>query len=484
MFANNRGSGEARKADRPSRRVARPAGAAGGAAAGAPREAGKMGRVEIKIPLVTWRDGRPRFIAPASLRRLGYKGEDLRHGKSGPWFSLDEAIAWSARRQAEVEEKRRQLATGETTERRIAGALERGRRAGVFTIGQVVETFLDKNPRMNGVPIIDGKKRRQPLAAATVRGYRGSARLLEKLEGGWIWLEPADDVTPAVLTGLLDTVEVAHGLAQARAVRAMLSAAFSFGRSKAGGYTVRHNPVAGMEATLPVLAPRVRYGLVSEMVHFVAACDALGFPDVGDAITLGLYTAQRQADRLALEDFWITPDGILFQQRKKNAAPLLIPMVEILRDRLAAGALRRNDWRLNRAQVLVDETLKQPWGADRYRKVFRILRQAAAFGTLAGLKAKDALVARQLLAGVDVAARLEAAGLKPMPSLADFHDQDLRDTAVTWLALAGCTKWQIAAITGHSLKSIDEILKHYFGAHPELAREAMAKLEKWRKTAR
>ncbi|MDH4984442.1 hypothetical protein QEZ47_02475 [Aminobacter anthyllidis] len=66
---------------------------------------------------------------------------------------------------------------------------------------------------------------------------------------------------------------------------------------------------------------------------------------------------------------------------------------------------------------------------------------------------------------------------KPMPSLADFHDQELRDRSVTWLALAECTKWEVLSITGHSLKSIDDILKHYFGMHPELARSAMAKMD-------
>jgi RNA 3'-terminal phosphate cyclase len=66
-----------------------------------------------------------------------------------------------------------------------------------------------------------------------------------------------------------------------------------------------------------------------------------------------------------------------------------------------------------------------------------------------------------------------------MPSLSDFHDQDLRDTAVTWLALAGNDEIRIASITGHSLGSIKTILKHYLGMHPELARSAIARLVAW-----
>ena len=57
-----------------------------------------------------------------------------------------------------------------------------------------------------------------------------------------------------------------------------------------------------------------------------------------------------------------------------------------------------------------------------------------------------------------------------------YHD--LRGTAVTRLALAGCTVAEIAAVTGHSLKDVDRILDvHYLGGRKELARSAITKLE-------
>jgi hypothetical protein len=47
---------------------------------------------------------------------------------------------------------------------------------------------------------------------------------------------------------------------------------------------------------------------------------------------------------------------------------------------------------------------------------------------------------------------------------------------VTRLALAGCTVPQIAAITGHSPRDVDEILKaHYLGGQAELADRAIIK---------
>jgi integrase len=59
----------------------------------------------------------------------------------------------------------------------------------------------------------------------------------------------------------------------------------------------------------------------------------------------------------------------------------------------------------------------------------------------------------------------------------DLHFHDLRGTAVTRLALSGCTVAQIAAITGHSPRDVDEILKaHYLGGQAELADQAIVKL--------
>ena len=60
---------------------------------------------------------------------------------------------------------------------------------------------------------------------------------------------------------------------------------------------------------------------------------------------------------------------------------------------------------------------------------------------------------------------------------ADLHFHDLRGTAVARLALSGCTTPQIAAITGHSPRDVDEILKaHYLGGQSELAEQAIVKL--------
>ena len=55
---------------------------------------------------------------------------------------------------------------------------------------------------------------------------------------------------------------------------------------------------------------------------------------------------------------------------------------------------------------------------------------------------------------------------------------DLRGTAVTRLALAGCTEAEIATITGHSLRDVRSILDaHYLHRDPALAESAIRKYE-------
>ena len=58
-----------------------------------------------------------------------------------------------------------------------------------------------------------------------------------------------------------------------------------------------------------------------------------------------------------------------------------------------------------------------------------------------------------------------------------FHD--LRGTAVTRLAIVGCTEAEIATITGHSLRDVRSILDaNYMHRDPALAESAIKKLER------
>ncbi|WP_245311305.1 tyrosine-type recombinase/integrase [Bradyrhizobium pachyrhizi] len=171
---------------------------------------------------------------------------------------------------------------------------------------------------------------------------------------------------------------------------------------------------------------------------FIAtASDELNF-----ALALALWTGQRQGDLIKLT--WHQYDGthIRLRQGKRNArvaipvglCPALKAELDARRPAKPEGAILRN-------------TRGEKWTGDGFR---------TSWG-----KAWDRAVGAN-------------------PALDDgVRFNDLRGTAVTRLALAGCSVAQIAALTGHSLKDVDRILQaHYLGGKFELAEQAMAKLDK------
>lgn len=389
----------------------------------------------INLPRISWRDDRPRFEPSPTLRALGFRGEDLRHD-DGRWFSEGECLDWLREvlgpRLASVQAARQ----GGKPLPLVRPALARP----VYTLAQM---FADlwKRPEFAGVAVADGKRRRKPLARKTVRWYQTMADLAARHDVD-IWAADATRMDRRMWARFIEEIEKKHGLDTARGVRATLSMAFARMDLPA---LKGVNPVAGVK--LPMPEPRLRVGEIAEMRHLVAAADAMGRPEVGDAIMLGLFTGQRQADRLALTGGQMV-DGDIFFRQQKTSAVVLIPAVPQLVARLAAARQRREGHTLQWPHAVIDEKINRPFaaGGDHYRHIFAEVRDVAA---------------------------------KTMPSLAGFRDQDLRDTAVTWLANAQCTVMQIASITGHSLQSIHLILRHYLASHPDQARAAIGNLVAW-----
>jgi integrase len=62
--------------------------------------------------------------------------------------------------------------------------------------------------------------------------------------------------------------------------------------------------------------------------------------------------------------------------------------------------------------------------------------------------------------------------------ISDLHFHDLRGTAITMLAEAGCTVPEIAAITGHGLDHVGRILESYLSRTAALSTSAIEKLDR------
>ncbi len=128
-----------------------------------------------------------------------------------------------------------------------------------------------------------------------------------------------------------------------------------------------------------------------------------------------------------------------------------MPETPQLAARLAAARDLRQAPQRHRAACADRSAHGRTYTEDAYRKAYSRTRAAAVEG-------------------------VPIKGLEPCPSLSDFRDQDLRDTAVTWLADAGCTLLEIRAITGHNAETIAQILKHYCAVTSVQASSAIGKL--------
>ena len=168
-------------------------------------------------------------------------------------------------------------------------------------------------------------------------------------------------------------------------------------------------------------------------LHIRAFCDVAS-AELQFALLMALWTGQRQGDLIRLA--WPQYDGAHIRLRQgKTKARVMVPVgtplkavLDARRPEKAEGPILRN-------------TFGEPWTSDGFRTSWGKAFDKAKLGD------------------------------------ADLHFHDLRGTAVTRLALSGCTTPQIAAITGHSSRDVDEILKaHYLGGQADLAEQAIVKL--------
>ena len=152
------------------------------------------------------------------------------------------------------------------------------------------------------------------------------------------------------------------------------------------------------------------------------------------ALVLALETGQRQGDLLRLA--WSAFDGVWIQLRQqKTGRRVAIPVSEDLRATLQT---------IPRISTLILTSSRgRPWTSDGFRTSWG---KAAKKASITGLT---------------------------------FHD--LRGTAVTRLAEAGCTEAEIASITGHTLGSVSAILDRYLARTKGLALAAITKLDKHKK---
>ena len=165
------------------------------------------------------------------------------------------------------------------------------------------------------------------------------------------------------------------------------------------------------------------------------------------ALLLALHTGQREGDLLRLP--WSAYDGktIRLRQGKSRRGQRLGQIIEIP----CTAALRRMLDGMEHASPLI---LSTGTGRSFKKRYFsqvwnRVMRKAG----------------------------LETVTLPDIAEPVKLHFHDLRGTTVTSLSEAGCTPQQIATITGHSLKTVFQILERYLARTRGLAEQAILNFE-------
>lgn len=167
----------------------------------------------------------------------------------------------------------------------------------------------------------------------------------------------------------------------------------------------------------------------------IRALEQVSSASVFLALQMALWTGQRKGDLLKMR--WSQYDGKNFKLRQsKTKARVIVPVHPSLQLRLKPSAP---------SETILVNSLGRPWTSDGFNSSW----------SKAKIKA----------------------------SITDLTFHDLRGTAVTRMALAGCTVAEIASISGHSLRDVETILDmHYLGSRSELARNAATKLNRYYET--
>lgn len=166
----------------------------------------------------------------------------------------------------------------------------------------------------------------------------------------------------------------------------------------------------------------------------VAGFLRLASPELRLALRLAFDTGQRQGDLLRLP--WSGFDGSnISLTQSKTGAEVRVPCTVELRATLQAAT--------RQSTLILTNSRGKPWTPDGFRSSWQKVCRAAE------------------IKGVTF--------------------NDLRGTAVTRLAEAGCTIPEIASITGHTMKSATTILEGYRARTHEQASAAIEKLDQYRR---
>ena len=246
---------------------------------------------------------------------------------------------------------------------------------------------------------------------------------------------PVTAITPRKVQALYQSIN-AHHPAKAAAVIRTLRLLLEFAR--------REDIIVTNPASRPGIKNTAKKGVIwsTEAVNaFVRQADAMGYHSIGTAVFLNQWLGQRKGDIISLSAT-AYKNGKLYKKQSKTGAEVILPIDQVpeLKHRMDAQ-IRHNRQSVIPSTVLIAGANGQPYSDRWFTQIFTNIRDAAA-------------------------------DKHPELKIDKLVFKDLRHTAVTRLAEAGCSTPMIASITGHSFRTCEEIVDRYNIRTIKMAEEA------------
>ena len=285
-----------------------------------------------------------------------------------------------------------------------------------------------------------------PKHPKTRRGYEQNIKVLEE----WAGDAPVGAITPKRIEKLYSGLH-ARTPAKANAVIVMLRILLKHAIREE---IVKSHPALEAGPGLESAAPSGKLWPIDAISLFVETADRLGWHSMGTAVVINHWIGQRQGDILAMRRIAYRGGRFHVKQGKTDAYVAVPDSPWVLR-RVDTELLRQKNRKIEplaTGPLLLCETTGRQWKEDHFRHIFAEIREAAA-AEWATFFLED---------GSTIDTR-------------DLQFLHLRQTAITELAIAGSTTLQIAGITGHTPKSVEQILTRYLVRTSALAAAGTAK---------
>ncbi len=346
------------------------------------------------------------------------------------------------------------------------------RRAVIGTLSSLIDRY--RKERVLGINQLTGKPW---VKASTAAGYETGLKRLDM----WAGKQPLAYFTPARVTVLRNaSLHPDTGIGHAATLNLLRTGRQLFAFAESVDIIPKgSNPFTDFD--LGAVPARNGVWEDEDEAAFIAAAYAMGLPSMALAAKLAIYTAQREADLLAMNEAQIRPMPILnpliaqrlaapdgtvwgwqFGQGKSNGTTLMqIPLEpELLAEVQDALRTNRARDRLAKPQrllsyVLVDDRTNMPWHLDAKGQQRKGDGHKRAF----------------IKQWTRVAERAAKDAKRPHITKLVWHD--FRRTRVVRLRRMGMAPDMIASITGHSPRSIEMMLKVYGPIDPTITAAAI-----------